>query len=332
MKLRQKLEWEAISDKIQQQGPILLAYGFVVLLVVLAIMERIGLTNLITLSLPLTGPDFARIASGVGSVVLSFGLLLLYNRQTEIQRQQTDIQESQESLMEQQFTPYLVGEVAPLNIASAQFKIRNTGDGSAYDVRAKWEVAGNTRTWEIPSLPPGEEYGFPVIVDDGNWLLGTGEIQEYLEENDVSSTIDYEIKYKDRFNQRDCVDEAVDFGVLISRSESDEIWSNEPLEEISSNIRKIQRDLRKMRRYERNIDRASDWQHRIKQTEAIRQLVNRHEELSVEQLNSLTNIHNENIKYRLRALDAANALFYNENTGVVRSPNEFQMNETLTDF
>jgi hypothetical protein len=321
-----------MSDKIRQQGPILLAYSFVTLLAALAIIEGIGLTNWVTFSLPLTGPDFARIASGVGSVVLSFGLLLLYHRQTETQRRQTDIQENQESLMEQQFTPYLVGEVSPLNIASAQFEIRNTGDGPAYDVRAEWEVAGNTRTWRIPSLPPGEEYGFPVIVDDGNWLLGTTEIQEYLEENNASSTIEYKIEYKNRFDQTDCVDEAVDFGMLISRSESDEIWSNGPLEEISSNIRKIQRDLRKMRRYKRNVDRASDWQHRIKQTEAIRQLVDRHEELSVEQLNSLTDIHNENIKYRLQALDDANALFYNENTGVVKSPNELQTNETLADF
>lgn len=295
-------------------------------------MEWIGITNWVTLALPLTGPNFAQIASGVGSVVLSFGLLLLYYRQTEIQGRQTDIQENQESLMEQQFTPYLIGEVTPLNIGSAKFQIRNTGDGTAYDVKAEWKVGESNRTWEISSLPPEEEYGFPVIVDNGNWLLGTEEIQEYLDENDASTEISYKIEYEDRFGKKDCVDETVDFGVLISRSESDEIWSDEPLEEINSNIRKIQRDFRKMRGYVRNTDRASDWQHRTEQTRTLQRLVDQHNELTVDQLSSLTNIHDGNIERRLEDLDAADVLFYNKNTRTAKSTEHTQMNENIRDF
>ncbi|MGM0388658.1 MAG: hypothetical protein ACQEP0_09090 [Natrinema limicola] len=159
-----------IEDGIRGRFPIWLAYGFITLLVIWVVLEAKGVTNWVSYSLPLSASDFALIASAVGTVVLTFGLLLLYDKQAQIQRQQakiqneqtsiqgnqeslmeeqttiqgnqeslmaeqTTIQGNQESLMEQQFMPYLTGEVAPLNITSAQFLIRNSGDGPAYEVR-----------------------------------------------------------------------------------------------------------------------------------------------------------------------------------------------------
>ncbi|WP_152420456.1 hypothetical protein [Halococcus thailandensis] len=327
-----KDDFRTILNEIRGNLPILLAYGFVILLIIWAVLEWLGITNWIAYSLPLSSPNFAQIASGIGSVILSFGLLLLYDRQTQIQRRQTNIQENQESLMEQQFTPYITGEVAPFNIASAQFQIRNTGNGPAYDVEAKWDIGNETRIWRIPSLPPGEDYGFPVVVDGGNWLLGIGEIQEYLEEHDASSVIDYTITCETRFGEKQTFEKSVDFSSLIARSESDEIWSNSPLEEISNDMSKIQRDVRKMRRYERNSDRASDWQHRIQQTETIRKLVCEHEELTVNQLAELTNIRERDIDNHLQSLDASGALCYDGDNSIATIDRGLQPDTTLSEF
>lgn len=201
------------------------------------IAEYAGWVNLVSANPPYQATNFAQIAGAFGSVILSFALVLLY-------AQQTEIQENQERLMEHEFKPFLTGEVTSLNIVSAQFAIRNSGNATAYHVEAEWTVAGETRSWEIPSLPPGEEYGFPIVVDDENWLLNTGEIRDYLEEKNASAEIEYDIWCYDRFDDKIHFDGTVDFAVLAERSEANEIWNEEPLDELSNEVKKIRKDSR----------------------------------------------------------------------------------------
>lgn len=304
----------------------LAAYSLVASGVLWAVAEYVGLVNLVSINPPYQANSFAQIAGAVGSIVLSFALVLLY-------AQQTEIQENQERLMEQDFKPYLTGEVTSLNVVSAQFAIRNSGNATAYHVKAEWTVAGETRSWEIPSLPPGEEYGFPVVVDeDNNWLLNTEEIREYLEENDASTEIEYDIWCYDRFNEKIHFDGTVDFGVLTERSEANEIWDEDPLEELSNEVKKIRKDFKKLTRYERNRDREANWKNRSEQTEILYRLIEEHGEIDKSQLNSLTGISEGNVEYRLKALRDIGAIEYDEQDDVARQPPSSGQNRTLNEF
>jgi len=304
----------------------LAAYSLVVSGILWAVAEYAGLVNLVSINPPYQANNFAQIAGAVGSIVLSFALVLLY-------AQQTEIQENQERLMEQDFKPYLTGEVTSLNVVSAQFAIRNSGNATAYHVKAEWTIAGETRSWEIPSLPPGEEYGFPVVVDeDDNWLLNTEEIREYLDENGASTEIKYDIWCHDRFDEKIHFHGTVDFGVLAERSEANEIWDEDPLEELSNEVKKIRKDFKKLARYERNRNREANWKNRSEQTEILYQLIVEHGEIDKSQLNSLTGIREGNIEYRLNALRDIGAIEYDEEAGVAKQPPSSGKNRTLDEF
>ncbi|MBZ6495634.1 hypothetical protein [Natrinema longum] len=311
-------------NKIKERAALWIAYGLIIALVLWSVFEIIGYTNWVEVDLPLSPSDFAMIASAAGTIVLTFGLLLLYNKQARIQSEQTTIQENQESLMEQQFTPHLTAGVNFLSLTSVQFVIQNTGNGAAFDVSAEWEVAGEKKTWEVPNLPPGEKHGFPIIVDGDSWLLSIDEIKNYLEENNASSVIDYRLTCEDRFEEEKEFSSSVDFGVIVTRSESDEIWNEEPLEEISGHMRKMQRDIRKMRRYQQNNDKNEKWRKRIEQTKEIYGFIQEYDGITVEELNSLTNISEQNIRYRLQSLDDAGGVHYNSNTDTVQLASESQ--------
>jgi len=219
-----------------------------------------------------------------------------------------------------------------LNIVSAQFAIRNSGNATAYHVEAEWTIAGDTRSWEIPSLPPGEEFGFPVVVDNDNWMLNTEEIREYLNEQDASTEIEYDIWCYDRFNEQIHFEGTVDFGVLAERSDANEIWDEDPLEELSSEVKKIRKDFKKLTRYQRNQDREANWKNRSQQTSILYNLIEEHGEIEKSQLNSLTGISEGNLDYRLNALDDIDAIEYDERDGVARKPPSAGKNRTLDEF
>lgn len=291
--------------------PIGLGYLLVLLFFLWTLLEGVGIINWVRIEPPLSASEFGLIASAVGTIVLTFGLLLLYHRQTNIQGIQAQTQRNQEKLMKQQFQPYLSGEVGFMNIASVHFTIQNSGNGPAFDVVAEWTVANKSKSWEIPRLPAGENYSFPIVVDGDDWLLSTVEIEEYLDEHNAETAIRYKITCKDRFGEEMEFSGEVDFGILIQRSNSDEIWDNDPIEEIQSDLSKIQRDIRKIRRSRKKNERASRWQNRIRQTKEIESLVEKYDELTVDELNSLTNITEGNIRYRLEALDEVGAIHFN---------------------
>jgi len=318
---------ERLRDKI----PIWIGYSLIGIFLIWLLYETTGVINWVRIEPPVTAADFALIASAVGTIVLTFGLLLLYDKQAYIQGIQAQTQRNQEVLMEQQFQPYLTGEVGFRNITSVHFAIQNSGNGPAFDVVAEWNVAGQSKSWKIPRLPAGEKHSFPIVVDGDDWLLSTGEIEDYLEKHDAETEIRYSIECKDRFDKLMEFSGEVDFGILIQRSNSDEIWDADPLEELQNDLSKIQRDIRKISRSRKKDERASRWQNRISQTKEIEALVEKYDELTVDQLNSLTNISEGNIRYRLQALDSVGSIYFIQNLDKARSHKGCR-NKKLDDF
>ena len=86
-----------------------------------------------------------------------------------------------------------------------------------------------------------------------------------------------------------------------------------------------------MRQSQKKDERASRWQNRINQTNEIEELVEKHGELTVDQINSLTNISETNIRYRLRALDSAGSIHFLKNSDKAKSRREGH-NRKLSDF
>lgn len=317
--------------RLRHKAPIWMATALIIILLAWLVLETIGYVNWVYIQTPLSPSDFGLIASALGTIVLTFGLLLLYDKQAYIQGIQTRIQENQEALMEQQFQPYLTGEVDFMNIASVHFSIQNSGNGPAFSVVAEWNVAGQSRSWEIPRLAAGDDHRFPIIVDGDDWLLTTNEIEQYLDNHNADSEIQYSIECEDRFGNSMEFSGEVDFGTLIKRSNSDEIWDTDPIEELSDDLSKIQRDIRKMRRSQRKEERASRWKNRIAQTKEIQKFVEEYGELTVSQIESLTNISENNVRYRLRALDSAGAVHYLENQDRAKARRD-RLERTLDEF
>lgn len=314
-----------IATKVWSKRVLIVACAFVVAGAGWMLAEYFDLVNFVSVNTPYNANNFAQIAGAIGSIVLSFALVLLY-------AQQTNIQQNQEKLMEQELKPYLTGEVSSLNIVSAQFAIRNTGNATAYNVEAEWTVAGDTRSWEIPSLPPGEEFGFPVVVDGDNWMLNTEKIQEYLDEQSAPTKIEYSICCYDRLDEKIHFEGTVDFGVLAERSGANEIWEEDPLETLSSEVKKIRKDFKKITRYQRNQDKEENWKNRSKQTSILYNLIEEHGEIEKSQLNSLTNISEGSLDYRLSALDDIDAIEYNKRNGMARKHPSTGKNRTLDEF
>lgn len=304
--------------RVWHRKALILAWTLVLTFVGWAGLEHVGATDFTTVNRPLQAQNFAQIAGAGGTIILTFGLLLLYDKQTQIQRQG--------------FKPHLTGEVDSLEILTSQFVIRNTGGGHAYQVEANWEVADYSRTWKIPSLAPGQEYGFPVIVDNGNWLLNTQEISDYLEENGYSSEIAYDIKCKDQFGYQQSFSGHVDFGSIATRSGAQEIWEKEPIENIRSEIEDIQDDIGKLVRHSKNRRKEEQWRNRLDQNEAIERTVLKNGKLTLEELHRLTGIKEATLEYRLSELDEVGRVTYNERLGKIKSPTSSGPNHHLGDF
>lgn len=308
-----------LARRVWHRKALILAWLLVLLFIGWGYLEYIGVVNFTEATTPLNAQNFAQIAGASGTIILTFGLLLLYDKQTQIQRQG--------------FKPHLTGEVDSLEIVSTQFVIRNTGGGHAYQVVAKWEVADYERTWKIPSLAPGQEYGFPVIVDDNeNWLLNTGEIENYLDEHDASSVITYEIHCKNQFGFQQKFTGRVDFSSVATRSSAHEIWEKEPIEEIRSEIEDIDDSIGKLVRHSRNRRKEEKWRNRLNQNESIERTILQQGELSLEELHRFTGINEVTLEYRLSELNQVGAVEYNERTKKVRPPSESGADHQLTDF
>lgn len=261
----------------------------------------------------------APIIGAFGSVALSFGLLILYSRQTKV--------------LEQQYQPFLAGEVDSLNPVASQFLLRNSGSDFAYDIEAEWTIGGEKRVWETPSLGPGETVGFPIVVDDeGGWLLNNQQVRDYLEERDVGSSIEYQIRCKDQFGIRREFSGEVNVEVITKREESHEIWDSDPLDSIDNSISNIEASIDAIAS---DIDDRRDeeeWKNRWDKNQAIISIVSERESVSVDVLARMIDSYVSSIEYRLSELEEAGYIVYDEDSGKVELPPDSGENRTLSEF
>lgn len=89
------------SDKgIIERSVYYLPVVLLLTLVVMAVSEWIGLSNLVKSTPPYTVPDVSQILGAVGSILLSIYLVILYQKQLDLQREQQNILQEQHSLQE----------------------------------------------------------------------------------------------------------------------------------------------------------------------------------------------------------------------------------------
>lgn len=322
MRRQARKVYQAIRSRII---PILASVPLVLLGLFIA-LEYYEITNLLNIEYPLDVNEFGQLSGAIVSIFLTYALVILY-------WQQKRVQENQQEILEQEHEPYLSGEVATLHIVSSQFKIRNTGAAPAYEVEAEWEIAGQSRTWEIPTLVPNESFGFPILVDENdNWLLNTNEIDEYLEETGEDGLIEYEISCLNPQGEERYFSGTVDFSILSKRTEANEIWDTDPLEDISNELGKIRKDTRKISRYTQKEKRELPWQVKTRQNDIILKYVREFGPLNIDKLENLTGIKEHALLIKIERLDELGEIEYNEQTGIVKLGPSAGDNQTLDDY
>lgn len=297
----------------------LLGYGALILALALTVFELQGRLNLVPESGSSELLQIAPVIGAFGSIALSFGLLILYGRQTRI--------------LEQQYKPYLTGEIDNRSPVTTQFTVRNTGSDYAYDMEATWEVAGDKRTWETESLAPGDAAEFPIIVDEnGEWIMGTQQIRDYLDDRDATSEIEYTITCKDKFGIPRRFSGDVDFDIISKKEESNQIWDTDPMESVANSISSIDASLDSLASDVDDAIDARDWENRWSKNQAILSIVSERETISISVLSRMVSIREPSLEYRLSELEEAGYLNYDKGRGVVKAETEAGENHTLSEF
>ncbi|WP_148414961.1 hypothetical protein [Haloferax sp. KTX1] len=154
-----------------------LGSAFVILLLVF-LLESSGTTDFLQISFPLQITDTVRIVTGLGSLGLSLGLLLLYDRQAEIQRSQRDLSEDQTRIAKQQ-TEIMVAQTELSELEHKPIlEVSNIGTKTARDVDFfEIEISnigkGIARNIEIELKP---DFDFPestsaeICFEESRWV------------------------------------------------------------------------------------------------------------------------------------------------------------------
>lgn len=311
----------SIIKKIWIRKGSVLGFGVVLGILVFAGLELREIVDFIPVGYqPETEIErIAPIIGAFGTVALTFGLLLLYSRQTKI--------------LEQQYQPYLSGDIDLLNPVASQFLIRNSGSDFAYQVMAEWTLGGEENSWETPSLGPGETAGFPIAVDDdGRWLLNHGGLREYLEKQDGDNVIDYTITCEDQFGIQRKFSGKVDVGVLTKREESREIYDADPLDSIDNSISNIEASIDAIASDVDDRRDEQEWKDRWDKNQAVINIVQEREQVPVDALARMINTRISQLEYRLSELEEAGFVVYDDGKGVVRAPPDPGMNTTLAEW
>lgn len=129
------------------------------ILAIWAAAEATGVLNLVAIRLPYSPGEIADILVGTLSLLLTFILVSIYQRQTEILR-------NQEKLMEKEYQPLIRADIDVID-DSIVFLIENTGREAAVDLTAEWELGESEDAWRSPFLSSGRDYWMPVTITDG---------------------------------------------------------------------------------------------------------------------------------------------------------------------
>lgn len=102
----------------------------------LIIVDVIGWSNVLNITLPITVGTYAQMVSGVGSLALTLGLVLLYGEQTGIQRRQ-------EEWMEAEHVPDVFVDSWELTENRFMFQLTNLGTGVAKNLSVSFKIDVN---------------------------------------------------------------------------------------------------------------------------------------------------------------------------------------------
>jgi len=263
--------------------------------------------------------QMAPVFGAFGSIALTFGLVILYDRQARV--------------LAQQYQPHLTGDLENRSAVTTQFVIRNTGENYAHNIIAEWKVAGEKREWETPNLAPGDTAAFPVVVDDnGGWVMQTDQIQEYLEENGNSLDINFTIHCEDQMGLTHTFSGTVDFGVMRQRQEAKEIWEMDPIDSLVSNVESIDASIDQIASDINDRRDEDEWQDRWTKQQAIKTIVSETEKISISVLSRIIKETESSIEYRLSELEEAGYLEYNQRTGIIKNSSSYKNNHKLSDF
>jgi len=310
---------QQITRVIWLRKGVFLAYGAVLAVFFVAILELNDSIDIIPTEGTNQLTQMAPVFSAFGTIGLTFGLVILYDRQAQV--------------LAQQYQPHLTGDLENRSAVTTQFVIRNTGEDYAYNIEAEWEVAGKERIWKTPNLASGDSVAFPVIVDDNDgWILNTNRIDDYLNEHGNSHEIEFTIRCEDQMELTHTFSGIVDFSIMSQRQDAKEIWEMDPVDALVSSAESIEASIDQIASDINDRRDEHEWQDRWAKQQAIKTVVSESDEIPITVLSRIVKDTEPSLEYRLSELEEAGYLDYNKRSGNIKNGSSVGDNHTLSDF
>jgi len=231
-------------------------------------------------------PEAAQIAISGASVIFAAaltGVTYLYYIET---KNQTD---ELERTRKADFQPILKPTIDSWHGVIIRFAFENTGNGAAHNVRADWRFSNNgyTEEWEIPLLSPGERHLFHLPFDEDNPVSKAEEIKNRLSDDEkLIFNATYEDPLGNRFSTEE---EEVDILAIIdTHSPAKELSKDAALQQIADQISNLNQNVSDLKTpFLLNEVRE---QIQSKSVSQVLQALDEHDELTIEELESLTGL------------------------------------------
>ena len=211
--------------------------------------------------------------------------------------------------------PYLKATIEHPNFAEYFFVIRNTGNGTAHDVSAEWEVGtdGPNRSWNIPLIAPGESHQFIITKNDEDSPVTTAnKLDKALA--DRGFELNFEAECEDIFEEKHHFEQEIDLRRAVwGRKETSYEWVETPPEEtIADGIDSIDDHLRDVGRLASTLNLEARGMLRSHQKEKYLDQIEEFGELSVEQLARLSHKGEDILRHELQMLAEQGLVDYDE--------------------
>lgn len=243
-------EPDSLSSRIWERKISAFAVLLLVLLAGATIAESWNIINIIQNSEtpPYQIDTAAQLIGAIGSILLTIGLVVLYDKQASVAKQQASIQENQEKLMQADYEPKLKASIGFKDVQSLQFEVHNSGKAAAHDVRVTWEYGTQHFSWTKSVIPSGEMTGFPLKKENDDWLLGPDETREFFNDLDEPN-ISYEIECRDILDNAHGFEGVIDVVEIIESRTNPAAFTNnddvvDELSNIDSTLQRIHREVK----------------------------------------------------------------------------------------
>lgn len=130
-------------DRLRGQKTEILGIASLLVTAILIFLEFEGVINIISFDPPIKSSDFAQIIGGIGSIILTFGLVFLY-------KQQTVIQHRQERWMSASHRPELEFTTWGADNNQLFFDLSNLGNGVAKNLAVTVSVSEYPSSFYAP--------------------------------------------------------------------------------------------------------------------------------------------------------------------------------------